>query len=68
MVTKVKIEADRCCGAGLCVRIAPHVFRVDTTGYNVSDGDVVSPSDKEAAKAGAAACPEAAIAIVETDQ
>lgn len=60
---KIRIRKDLCCGAQLCVRAAPDVFRLDELGYNDSDGDEV-PAEKEAlAQRAARGCPEGAIAL-----
>ena len=60
---KIKVSRDLCCGAQLCVQIAPGVFRLDELGYNDADGDHV-PAEKEAlARAAAGACPERAIRL-----
>ena len=60
---KITVKTDLCCGAQLCVQIAPDVYHLDELGYNASDGDSV-PADREAdARRGAAACPEGAIQL-----
>ena len=61
---KIKIRRDLCCGAGLCVQIAPEVFRLDALGYNDSDGDDVPPAKQAAAQRAEQACPESAIQLV----
>ena len=64
---KIRVKNDLCCGAQLCVQVAPGVYHVDELGYNASDGDSV-PSDKEAeAKLGASSCPESAIQLEPSD-
>ncbi len=64
---KIKVRRDLCCGAGLCVQIAPDVFRRDALGYNDSDGDDVPPAKQSAAERAARACPENAIHLVTVD-
>lgn len=60
----VSIDADRCCGAGHCVRIAPQVFDQDEL-----DGTVVllqaypSRAMESALDECVAVCPTGAIAI-----
>jgi ferredoxin len=66
-MVKIKIKRDLCCGAGLCVQIAPDVFRLDALGYNNSDGDNVPPAKQAAAQKAARACPESAIHLVNVD-
>lgn len=60
----IRVDKDRCMGSGLCVEIAPHVFRLDDDGYAelaVDDRDVQRWS--EAAEAAARQCPTNAIEI-----
>ena len=60
---RIRIRKDLCCGAQLCVRTAPDVYRLDALGYNDSDGLEV-PQEKQAlAERGARACPESAISF-----
>ncbi|WP_102141965.1 ferredoxin [Mycobacterium hubeiense] len=63
---KVTIDAAKCMGHGMCYSLAPNVFTDDDHGYGqvVADGEV-SPLDVEAARNGAANCPEAAISVTE---
>ena len=60
---KINIKRDRCCGAQLCVQVAPDVYRLDALGYNDSDGQLAPPGREEAARQGAMSCPEAAIQL-----
>ncbi len=61
---KIQVRRDLCCGAGLCVQVAPDVYRLDSLGYNDSDGETVPPSKEALADEGARACPETAIRLV----
>jgi ferredoxin len=63
---KISIRKDLCCAAQLCVLSAPDVYRLDALGYNDSDGDDVLPGQEDSARAGAQACPEAAIELGES--
>ena len=60
---KIRIRRDLCCGAQLCIHIAPNVFRLDDLGYNDSDADDVPSGEEAKAKEAASACPEGAIDI-----
>lgn len=63
---KIKVRQDLCCGAGLCVKTAPEVFQLDELGYNKMDEQEVPPGLEDAARRGAAMCPEGAIRVVNT--
>ena len=64
---RIQVKSDLCCGVGLCVKAGAKVYRRDELGYNISDGDMVPAGEEEAARKGAAACPETAIQLIETD-
>jgi ferredoxin len=61
---RLRVDGDRCIGAGQCVRLAPDVFDQDE-----DDGTVVLlresvPADREAvAREAVNACPAQAIAV-----
>lgn len=63
---KLRIRQDLCCGAQICVRAAPDLFRLDGLGYNASDGDAVPPEQEAAAQRAVRGCPEGAIALEES--
>jgi ferredoxin len=65
---KIRIRKDLCCGAGLCVRTAPGVFRLDALGYNDSDGSDVPAGMGKSAQNAAQACPERAIELLNVDE
>lgn len=62
---KVRIDTDRCSGHARCAANGPDVFELDDDGYALPlDGGI--PAHLEAqARAGADACPERAIEIIE---
>ena len=61
---RVEVRSDRCVGHGLCYTVAPGVFEDDDEGYGRVRGDgLVPPSHEEAARRGAANCPERAIEL-----
>ncbi|WP_409329957.1 ferredoxin [Trujillonella humicola] len=61
---RVEIHSDRCVGHGLCYTVAPDVFEDDDDGYGRVRGDgMVPPCQEEAARRGAANCPERAIEL-----
>ncbi|MGE3692305.1 MAG: ferredoxin [Novosphingobium sp.] len=58
---KIRVRADLCCGAQLCIQAAPGLYRLDELGYNASDGDDVPAGQEDKARESAARCPESAI-------
>jgi ferredoxin len=60
----IRVSKDLCCGAQLCVGIAPMVYRLDPQGYNASDGDRVPAGQEALAERGMRACPEQAIRLL----
>jgi ferredoxin len=63
---KVSIDPGKCMGHGMCYALAPSVYTDDDQGYGQVIGDGTVPADQaEAARNGAANCPEAAIALEE---
>lgn len=62
------VDEALCCGHGRCAVVAPAVFALDEDeGVNAVLGTFVDvpPEQEAAAKAGANACPDAAIRIFE---
>jgi ferredoxin len=63
---RVSVDNDKCTGHARCWALAPEVFTVDDVGYsNIGQGKQVPPEREDAARAGAAACPERALTIQE---
>ncbi|GGL13773.1 ferredoxin [Nocardia jinanensis] len=63
---KVSIDSKACVGHGLCFMNAPDVFVYDDDGFGQVAGDgSVDESQREQARAGAYACPERAVTVVE---
>jgi ferredoxin len=63
---KVAIDSDKCMGHGMCYGMAPNVFADDDEGYGQVIGDgTVDPGEVDAARVGAANCPEAAITVTD---
>ncbi|WP_375482353.1 ferredoxin [uncultured Mycobacterium sp.] len=59
---KVSIDSGKCMGHGMCYALAPSVYADDDEGYGIVINDGTVPPDKaEAARIGAANCPEGAI-------
>jgi ferredoxin len=63
---RASIDSAKCMGHGICYSLAPNVFADDDQGYGhvIGDGEV-PPALAEAARNGAANCPESAISVTE---
>ncbi len=63
---KASVDATKCEAYGVCVDLCPSVFQLDEWGYASLVGDgTVAEGDQAAAREAAAACPEAAISVVD---
>lgn len=63
---KITVDNERCQGHARCFATAPDLFPLDEVGYSAIDHEVEVPAGRENdARAGAAACPERAIQVVE---
>ena len=62
---RVQVDRSRCQGHARCWAEVPELYLLDDDGYSAVDDVEVPPGLEEAARRGADACPERAIAIVE---
>ncbi len=64
---RIAVSSELCSGHGRCYDVSPGVYVADDDGYCAQRGtEIVVAAEREAeARAGAAACPEGAIVIVE---
>jgi ferredoxin len=62
---KVTADHDRCQGHAQCFANAPGLYLLDDDGYIAMDSQEVTPGDEDAARRGAAACPERAISVID---
>lgn len=61
---QIAVDEDKCIGAGQCVLTAPHVFdQRDDDAIAVVLDEFPAEPDQPAARAAAAGCPVAAIAL-----
>lgn len=62
---KYLVDEALCCGHGRCAMLAPEVYEISDAGLNAAVGRFVEVPDEHepGARAGALACPEAAIRI-----
>jgi ferredoxin len=62
---KVHVDTNRCQGHARCWDVAPEVYNLDDLGYCLIEAEEVPPGLEEAARKGAAVCPERAITVEE---
>lgn len=63
---KIRVDNEACQGHARCFAVAEDLFPLDDIGYSAIRDEVEVPDGREAdARAGALACPERAITIVE---
>lgn len=56
------VNQEQCIGCGLCVGMAPEIFRMNDNGLSEAFGDVTE-ANKEVAVDAANSCPVAAITV-----
>ncbi|WP_148613000.1 ferredoxin [Nocardioides rubriscoriae] len=62
---KIKVDFDLCESNALCEAMAPEVFELDDDDYLVVKTDETTPENIDDVKRAVAACPRAAITLVE---
>jgi ferredoxin len=62
---QISVDRERCTGHGRCYMLAPEVFDADEDGHSAIRSELVPPGLEDAARRGAANCPEDAITIRE---
>ena len=62
---KVKVDYDLCESNALCEAFAPDIFQVDDDDNLQLLSDQVTPENEDRIKQAVAACPKAALSIVE---
>ena len=60
---KIVIDKAQCVGHARCANIAPHLFKLDESGYILENGFDVAPGEEIAAFRGARSCPERVITM-----
>jgi ferredoxin len=63
-MVRVDVNTQACAGHGQCAATSPDVYALDDDGFVLPVGDIAR-GVAEAAREGAAACPEMAIEVVE---
>lgn len=64
---KIKVDFDLCESNALCEALAPDVFELDDDDFLQLKTDQVTPENEERVRQAVAACPRAAISIVEDE-
>ena len=67
MTYKIVINKDQCVGHARCANFAPHLFKLDDSGYIATTGFDVPEGEEVAAYRGAISCPERVISMIDTD-
>ena len=62
---KIKVDFDLCESNALCEAMAPEVFELDDDDYLVVKTEETTPENLEDVRRAVAACPRAAITLVE---
>lgn len=62
---KIKVDFDLCESNALCEAMAPDVFELDDNDYLVVKTEQTTPENIEDVKRAVAACPRAAISLIE---
>lgn len=62
---KIKVDFDLCESNALCEAMAPEVFELDDDDFLVVKTEETTPDNIDAVKRAVAACPRAAISLVE---
>jgi ferredoxin len=60
---RIHIDRSLCTGHGRCFSLVPEVFAFDEEGFGVIRLETITPDLEAAARRGAGACPERAIAV-----
>lgn len=64
---KVKVDFDLCESNALCESLAPDVFELDDDDFLQIRKEEIGPGDEDAVRRAVAACPRAAISLVEEE-
>ena len=65
---KIKVDFDLCESNAMCEALAPDVFELDDDDFLQLNTDEVTAENEQRVRQAVAACPRAAISIVEDDE
>lgn len=60
---RLVVDPVACDGIGMCSHLAPDLVRVDSWGYPIVDGDLLTPAEERQAKKAVAGCPRNALLL-----
>jgi ferredoxin len=64
---RIDFDAKHCVGHALCNATAPGVYELDDNGYCLPPPEYIDESLRASAAAGADACPERALAVLDEE-
>ena len=67
MKYRIVIDKDQCVGHARCANVAPHLFKLDDSGYIATTGFDVPEGEEVAAFRGSLACPERVIKMFDAE-
>ena len=67
MTVKIRVNVPGCVGHARCAAVAPDVYELDETGFNVTPYKEVDESLRSQAVRGMRACPERIIFVEDDD-
>lgn len=65
MTTRIKVDFDLCESNAMCEALAPDVFELDDDDFLQLNTDEVTDENRQRVEQAVAACPRAAISLVE---
>jgi ferredoxin len=65
MTTKIKVDFDLCESNAMCEALAPDIFELDDDDFLQLNTDEVTDENRQRVEQAVAACPRAAISLVE---
>ena len=65
---KIKVDFDLCESNAMCEALAPDVFELDDDDFLQLNTDEVTPENEQRVRQAVAACPRAAISLVEDSE
>jgi ferredoxin len=65
---KIKVDFDLCESNAMCEALAPDVFELDDDDFLQLNTDQVTDENEQRVRQAVAACPRAAISLVEVDE
>ena len=64
---RIEFDQARCVGHAQCYAAAPYVYELDDNGYLLPPPAVIDEALRDSAVAGASACPEQALTVLDDE-